>query len=107
MNEKLDYAGVQNIIQKLDDIATRMTEILNETTTDMKKVNTSEYWASPAASATITSFMESASKFNKFPSEVLSYSNYLRTILEQYSTKTTSASSRISGTTDKYVGEIK
>lgn len=107
MNEKLDYAGVQNIIQKLDNIAAKMTEILDETTKDMKKVNTSECWSSPAASVTIETFLESASKFGKFPSEILSYSNYLRTMLEQYTNRTTSASTKISGTTDQYVGEIK
>lgn len=107
MNEKLDYAGIQNIIQKLDTIAGKMSEILDTTTNDMKKVNTSECWVSPAAEATINTFLESASKFGKFPKEVLSYSKYLRTILEQYSSKTNIASSMISGTTDTYVSEIK
>lgn len=107
MNEKLDYVGVQNTIYKLEKIAARMTEILNEATSDMKNVNTSEYWSSPAAKLTVDTFLESASKFEKFPREVLSYANYLRTILEQYSHMTSTASTKLSGTTDKYIGEIK
>ncbi len=107
MNEKLEYAGVESVIKKLELISSKMSEILETTKIDMQKVNTKEYWSSPAAEVTINTFLESASKFDKFPKEVLSYANHLRTILQQYSSRTSTMTSRLNDTTNTYVNEIK
>lgn len=80
----LSYKDIENISNQLDAKASSMESLLNNISTQLKKVGNEGTWSGTAASSAFAEFNKLMEKFPEFSQAVKDCSTYLNKVVATY-----------------------
>ena len=80
----LSYGEIENIANQLSSKSSAMESLLNNVSTELKKVGNDETWSGTAASAAYAEFNKLIQKFPEFYEAVQNCSKYLNKVVQTY-----------------------
>lgn len=80
----LSYGQIENIANTLNSKADAMNSLLNEISTQLKKVGSDGTWSGTSASASLEEFEKLMAKFPEFVDAVKSCSTKLNSVVSTY-----------------------